>query len=350
MSSNKQIKAMVVDDAAFMRKQLVEIISNSDEIDVVGVARHGKEALEAIEILKPDVITLDVDMPVMDGITTIKHIMIRSPVPVVMVSGLADQSRITFEALRLGAIDFFPKPSGTISKDIVKNSDELIKTLKVAARSNLKAIKRAHLSNKDVNKDAFPLKNIQGILVIVAGHGSISGLIRLLMNIRGLSNLGVICVQDLSINILRSFGAELRKIVNCKVYNGQELQLKTGQCVLISEALLPVLNSKSEGLFLKGHATCLKGFFSSISSHFDKNNLALSILGGKKPDDIDAYRTLAKNNCEIFFLAPESCPCSELSAVLKNEKIGFVMKNEYEMCHKIHAYSRRLILECLSKN
>lgn len=350
VKGNKPIRAMVVDDAAFMRKQLVEIISNSDDIDVVGVARHGKEALEAIKRLKPDVITLDVDMPVMDGITTIKNIMIRSPVPVVMVSGLGDQSKITFEALRLGAIDFFPKPSGTISKDIAKTSDKLIRILKIAAKSNPKLIKRAYLSKSKIKKTKIASKNIQGLLIIFAGQGSISGLIRLLLKIGELDNLGILCVQDISIDILKSFGKGLKRFINCQVYDGKKLQLSTRGCILLSEAYLPLLIKDNNGLFLNEKANSLKDFFTSLSSYFSNGKMAISILGGKSPDEIEPYKTVIKKDNEIFLLSPESCPCSELPKMLRDRGIGLAVKDEYEMVQKIKAYSRRLRLDQLCKN
>lgn len=146
--NTERIRALVVDDTAFMRKALVEILSSHEDIDVVGVARHGQEALEAVETLAPDVITLDVDMPVMDGLTTIKHLMVRKPRPVIMVSGMADQGKVTFEALRLGAVDFFQKPSGTISLDMKDAARELVQVVRIAARLNPGAIRRVRMPGR----------------------------------------------------------------------------------------------------------------------------------------------------------------------------------------------------------
>ena len=113
-----KIRVLIVDDAAFMVKALTEMLNSDPLIEVVGGAKNGLDALNKIKQLKPDVITLDVDMPVMNGIQAVRHIMIECQVPIIMLSSLYNHGEITFEALRLGVVDFLPKPSGAISKDI----------------------------------------------------------------------------------------------------------------------------------------------------------------------------------------------------------------------------------------
>ena len=106
------ITVLIVDDSTVLRKIIKEMFASDDQLQVVGEAEHGLKALELIPELKPDVVTLDVNMPVMDGLTTIKHIMIKCPTPVVMFSTLTGQGSLeTFETLRYGAVDFLQKPS-----------------------------------------------------------------------------------------------------------------------------------------------------------------------------------------------------------------------------------------------
>ncbi|MZP30553.1 chemotaxis-specific protein-glutamate methyltransferase CheB [Heliobacterium undosum] len=129
-----QIKVLVVDDSAFMRKVISDMIAAEPGMVVVGTARNGQDALEKIGQLSPDVLTLDVEMPVMDGLTTLERIMASRPMPVVMLSSLTQQGAdATMQALQKGAVDFVPKPSGAISLDIHKVRQELIGKLKVAA-------------------------------------------------------------------------------------------------------------------------------------------------------------------------------------------------------------------------
>ncbi|MCW2277922.1 protein-glutamate methylesterase/protein-glutamine glutaminase [Heliophilum fasciatum] len=143
----QNIKVLVVDDSAFMRKVISDMLSSESDIVVVGTARNGQEALEKVKQLSPHVITLDVEMPVMDGLTTLERLMRESPVPVVMLSSLTKAGEVaTLQALQLGAVDFVAKPSGTISLDIHKVRDELITKLRVAASVKIRTKSTLHVT------------------------------------------------------------------------------------------------------------------------------------------------------------------------------------------------------------
>lgn len=132
-------RVLVVDDSAFMRKVITDLISQDPALEVIGTARDGLDALEKVEKLSPDVITLDVEMPRQNGLETLRQLMRRRPLPVVMLSSLTQAgARATVEALSLGAVDFVTKPSGAISLDIEKVKDELIQKIKTAALARLK--------------------------------------------------------------------------------------------------------------------------------------------------------------------------------------------------------------------
>lgn len=137
------MRVLVVDDSAFMRKVIADIINSDPLLEVVGTAVDGIDALGKISKLKPDVITLDVNMPRMDGLTTLKHIMERNPLPVIMLSNATQEgAEITFKALEMGAIDYIPKPSGELSLDIHKVKNELITKIKTAATAKITVHKR----------------------------------------------------------------------------------------------------------------------------------------------------------------------------------------------------------------
>jgi len=107
----KQIKVLVVDDSAFMRKVISDLLEEDPHIKVIDRARNGKEAVEKVIKLQPDVVTLDVEMPQMDGLAALREIMRLKPTPVIMVSSLTRQgAETTIKALALGAIDFVTKP------------------------------------------------------------------------------------------------------------------------------------------------------------------------------------------------------------------------------------------------
>ena len=131
-------RALIVDDSALMRRHLKEILEAKGGYEVLAV-RNGVEALEALDSFKPDVITLDVNMPEMDGLTCLSHIMARRPTPVVMVSSLTERgAEVTFEALALGAVDFIHKPDGTISLNVDRIERAILEKVKAACRARLR--------------------------------------------------------------------------------------------------------------------------------------------------------------------------------------------------------------------
>jgi two-component system chemotaxis response regulator CheB len=139
MSSSEERSVLVVDDSAFMRKLISEMVASSGEFRVVGTARNGLDAVEKVHQLSPDLVTLDIEMPQLDGIGALGYIMSEAPRPVVMLSGAAtgDANDLTIRALELGAVEFVRKPSGPISMDLESVRDQLLTALRVARGVNL---------------------------------------------------------------------------------------------------------------------------------------------------------------------------------------------------------------------
>ncbi|MEA4882358.1 MAG: chemotaxis response regulator protein-glutamate methylesterase [Clostridia bacterium] len=141
-----QISVLVADDSAFMRKIISEMLSSDPEISVAGTARDGADAIAKARTVRPDVITLDVEMPVMDGLSALPVLAGELGIPVVMLSSLTQAgAEVTIRSLSLGAVDFVPKPSGAISLDIEKVRDELLAKVRAAAgvsRSRVRALVR----------------------------------------------------------------------------------------------------------------------------------------------------------------------------------------------------------------
>ena len=143
----EQIKVLIVDDSAFMRKLIADFLSEEPRITVIGTARNGEDGIKKIKELKPDVVTLDVEMPVLNGISALKRIMEENPVPVIMLSSTTlEGADNTLHAMQIGAIDFIAKPSGSISLDLYKVKKELVD--KVISASSVKVKKILNLSNK----------------------------------------------------------------------------------------------------------------------------------------------------------------------------------------------------------
>jgi len=125
------VRVLIVDDSAFMRNALTKMLSSDPEITVVGTAWNGLDAIEKVAELKPDLVTMDVEMPRMDGIEALRRIMATNPVPVIMVSSLTTEgARSTLDALDLGAVDFVPKNLSDLAVNIVKVREILIEKVK----------------------------------------------------------------------------------------------------------------------------------------------------------------------------------------------------------------------------
>lgn len=132
------ITALVVDDSALIRKVLSDILNKDPEIEVIGTAFNGKDALEKIKKLRPDVVLLDNVMPVLDGLRALARIMKEYPTPVIIVSALGEKAEeITLTAFEYGAVDVIPKPEGILSQSIPEMAKEIRKKVKTAAKANL---------------------------------------------------------------------------------------------------------------------------------------------------------------------------------------------------------------------
>ncbi len=131
------VKVLVVDDSGFFRRRVSEILSSDSGIEVIGTATNGREAIDQAMALKPDVITMDYEMPMMDGITAVRNIMQRCPTPVLMFSSLTHEgARVTLDALDAGAVDFLPKNFEDISRNPAKVKQLLCEKILSIARSN----------------------------------------------------------------------------------------------------------------------------------------------------------------------------------------------------------------------
>lgn len=137
----QKIKVLIVDDSAFMRKMINDFLSEHQAIEVIGTARDGRDALKKIKTLRPDVVTMDIEMPVLNGLEALQLIMEEHPVPVIMLSSTTKQgAENTIQAMAYGAIDFIAKPSGPISLDLHKIKEELIQKVISASNANMTSL------------------------------------------------------------------------------------------------------------------------------------------------------------------------------------------------------------------
>lgn len=149
------IRVLVVDDSAFMRKIITDFLNEEEKIEVIGTARNGQDAIKKVELLNPDVVTMDIEMPIMDGLEGLKFIMDQFPRPVIMLSSTTTEgAENTIKSLQYGAFDFIAKPSGAISLDLYKVKEEIIEKVILAKSANVRKL------SKEVNRKNIPLKQM----------------------------------------------------------------------------------------------------------------------------------------------------------------------------------------------
>ncbi len=341
----QRIKTLVVDDAAFMRKALVDILSSDDDIEVVGVARHGREAIEAVQQLDPHVITLDVDMPVMDGLTTIKYIMVRYQKPVVMVSALAEHGRITLEALRLGAVDFFPKPSGTVSYNMHTQARELHQLIKKAFKVDPTVIKRARRP-KEMGKAAFSNEPPGTVVALIADIGSSSALIRMLANLSPRIPVAFLVCQGISGHALRSYVKEMDYVMPWKVICKSPVLFQRGLC-LISHMNSPWgIRKRGNARFFEAYIDekmSVDQMLQQLAQRYGPRACAV-ILGGINKDGVRGLKAIQERGGLSLVLEPRYSTCDVAAKAALSERAAEAAP-ESILWAKIEAFGRRWILE-----
>jgi len=228
-SSKRKINVLVVDDSAFMRMVLKDMIDSQDDMKVVGFAKDGFEAVEKAVKLKPDVITLDVEMPKLNGLEALKLIMKKAPTRVIMISSLTHEGAdITIEALSNGACDFIQKPSGSISMDIRKISNEILQKIRDVMRIDPAKIlmKPRRISLPRMK----PLVSTGKIVLIASSTGGPRSLDQVIPNLPENFPAPVILVQHMPRGFTKSLAERLNRISKLKVVeaqNGMEIEKGT---------------------------------------------------------------------------------------------------------------------------
>ncbi len=228
-----RIKVLIVDDSALMRKFLSNILSEDPEIEVVGTAPNGKITLDKLSKMDVDVITLDVEMPVMNGIETLIQIMAQKPVPVVMISGLTQVgAELTFQALELGAVDFITKPDATFSRQILELKEEIRLKVKTAARIQLKKIPKEtareivkeeqRLIYPEPPKKIISTRKVENIVTIGISTGGPEALREIIPTIPEDVNAGILIVQHMPAGFTKAFADRMNRLSKVEVLEAKE--------------------------------------------------------------------------------------------------------------------------------
>ncbi len=201
----RKIRLFIVEDSILMQKVISDLFANESDFEIVGKAYTGKEALEGIPKVKPDIVTLDVHLPDMDGLNVLKEIMEKFPTRVVMLSAYTQKgAEITMKSLEIGALDFIPKPSGEISLDLYNFKEEIISKIKMAAEVDLNRYLKTF-------KGIFveEVVSINKIVAIVASTGGPKAVMEVMKRLSPDVPAAFLIVQHMPEGFTRSFAERL---------------------------------------------------------------------------------------------------------------------------------------------
>jgi two-component system chemotaxis response regulator CheB len=286
------IKVLVVDDSALMRKLIPAILARDPSIDVVGTAMDGAFALKKIEELRPDVVTLDLEMPRMDGMETLRMIMRRTPMPVVLFSTHSKEGAYaTLKALALGAIDFVAKPQEAAAGHLDSIADQLIEKIKVAKRAAGRKLPAAVVSDdppqrkKKSARSALPPNRV---IVIGISTGGPNALQYVLSQIPADFPASFVVVQHMPEGFTEMFARRLDECCAMEVHEARSGDLLVAGRVLICPGNRHIMVRRmprgdmavlSDGPPVNGHRPSADVLFHSAAQHFGLTAVGLLMTG-----------------------------------------------------------------------
>ena len=323
-----KIRVLVVDDSALMRQFIGDILKSDPRIELAGTARDGKDALAQIKMLKPDIVTMDVEMPNMDGLKALEEIMKTNPLPVIMLSSMTSEgAEVTLKALALGCVDFIAKPSGNISLNIKDIGQEI--TDKVIAASTAKVRTRAGMSGLparilsqgadlrgDYRRMTPPvIMGRRDIVAIASSTGGPMALSDIIPKLPKNFPVPIVITQHMPKEFTPSFSKRLNDSSQVEVVEGFDgLTLKPGRVVIApggshlivkrrgGQAMCGISDAPPE-LSVKPAANVM---FRSVAEQYGGNVLCV-ILTGMGRDGTDGAVALKKKGAYVIAESQKTC-------------------------------------------
>ncbi|WP_207952734.1 protein-glutamate methylesterase/protein-glutamine glutaminase [Paenibacillus agricola] len=293
-------KILVVDDSIFMRKMISDLVLGDAQFQVIATAKNGKEAIELTRSLKPDAITMDIEMPEMNGLDALKVIMEEMPTPVIMLSSLTqDGARETIVALERGAVDFVGKPSGSISLDLHRVKEILLEKLHIAVKTNVTKFRvnpilpspQLKIKPSQINEALTPNKaepasikpqagkkdlpiQVQQIVAIGTSTGGPRALHQVISQIPAHFPAPVVVVQHMPPNFTKSLAQRLHSVSELNVTEAEDgMVLKNGHVYIAPGGFHMTVARNGPGLYKihiskeearGGHRPCVDTLFESL--------------------------------------------------------------------------------------
>lgn len=295
----KKIRVLIVDDSALVRNILSEGLSRSPHIEVVGTAPDPFVARDKIVQLQPDVLTLDVEMPRMDGVEFLRRLMPQYPLPVIMVSSLTLRGKqVTLDALNAGAVDFVSKPTSNMQQGLAAMMGELAAKVEMASRANVshwKESNRAAVADRILKTAVVPLKETTDkIVAIGASTGGVEALNRVVRSFPP-SMPGVVIVQHMPAGFTAMFSERLNQISAMKVKEAENGDRVMNGTVLVAPGDRHLRVVRSGGIYtimleagekVSGHRPSVDVMMHSVARSAGRNAVA-AILTGMGADGAD---------------------------------------------------------------
>jgi two-component system, chemotaxis family, protein-glutamate methylesterase/glutaminase len=343
------IRLLIVDDSALMRRQLAQVFNDEGGFEV-RLAKNGVEAVEENRSFQPDVVTLDINMPEMDGITALSLIMAERPVPVVMVSSLTEKGALaTFEALHLGAVDYIGKPGGTMSTGLEGIREELLAKVRGAYRAKLKGPAGRGLSQRIREERQTPRRAVairrglarDGVVVIGASTGGPRTVEEILQRLPAGLPWPILVVQHMPPAFTRSFAERLNQQCALNVVEAASpMAIEPGtvylgrgggdMVVTLRGSALTVLPKPESPHHLWHPSVELLG--RSVLEHCDPARVVGVMLTGMGYDGADSFTEIKKNggrtiaesesSAVVFGMPAELIKRGGATIVLPMEKIA----------------------------
>jgi len=339
------IKVLVVEDAPVVREFLIHILNSEPDIEVVGTAQNGREAIEALKKKKPDIITMDIHMPEMDGFEATRRIMETQPAPIIIVSGSASVGEVamTFKAIEAGALAVISRPKGIGHPDYEKTAEELVQTVKLM--SEVKVVRRWAQTKKETPPSAVKSKVKQApatiqVVAIGASTGGPMALLTILSNLPRDFPVPLLIVQHIAAGFLEGFTQWLFQSSGFPVHvaseggnllpghayvapDGFQMMAKNRESITLSQTVSP-----------GGLCPSVACLFSSVARVFKQNAVGVLLTG--MGDDGARELKLMKDNgavtiaqdeasCVVYGMPGEAVKASAASYVLPPERIAAVL-------------------------
>lgn len=351
------IKLLIVDDSALMRRQLSALFKDEGDFDI-RLARNGREGVQENLDFQPDVVTLDINMPEMDGLTALSMMMSQRPVPVLMISSLTAKGALaTFEALNLGAVDYIVKPGGTISLSIDDIRDSIIAKVRTAAKARLKSSTKliTGRSNVDSKVKESPVKlavmrksaSSEGVVVVGVSTGGPSTLEQILPSLPGNFPWPILIAQHMPGSFTLSFSQRMNEMCAMRVVEASRpMILEPGtiyiakgsaDMVVVRRASKLMVIAKPENSNVLWHPS-VELLARSVLEHVDPCQVLGVMLTGMGNDGVDAFSEIKKQGGRTIAESEESSVVFGMPAELIKRGGATVTLHAEKIASQINAW------------